>query len=109
MSTEEFWEEEPRLMNAYRISFENKQKQLDEQAWLNGYYVYVAVQTNLYNAFRKSSEPTRTYLEKPFTFSETQDKDDIQKEKIRAREEKIRNRLNKSKKVLEKKEQDKGR
>ena len=110
MSTTEFWEGEPRLLNTYRISFENQQKKNDELAWLTGYYVYVAVQVNLYNSFKGSAEPARTYPDKPiYASAEILDEQERQKEQIRQREDKIKNRLKKSKKVLEEREQNKGR
>jgi len=100
MSVTEFWEEEPRLFDTYRISFENKQRADDEQAWLNGYYVYIAVQTNLYNAFKKETEPAKGYIDKPLTFERAKEIE-TKEEQTKIREEKIKSRLNKSKKILE--------
>lgn len=108
MTSKEFWEDEPRLYDAYRISFEEKQKAQDEYAWLIGYYVYVGVNVNLYNMFKKSGEPTREYLKQPLSFP----KEDEQKQQsaiIEERENKIKARLNKSKKILEEGKQDKGK
>ena len=100
MTSKEFWEEEPRLFDAYRISFEQKQKAEDEQAWLHGYYVFMAVQANLYNMWKKSSEPAKEYINQPITWM----KENATKEQnsiVQKREDKIKARLNKSKKILE--------
>ena len=106
MTSKEFWEDEPRLFNAYRISFEERQKTNDENAWLIGYYVYIGVQTNLYNAFKESGDPARTYPDTPISWKQQE----IDKNKIvEERENKIRARLNKSKKILEEGKRDKGR
>lgn len=106
MTSKEFWEEEPRLFDAYRISFEERQKAKDEEAWLIGYYVYVGVQTNFYNAFRKSAEPAKTYPSSPLTWLQEEKEGN---EIVKQREEKIKARLNKSKKILEEGKRDKGR
>lgn len=100
MTSKEFWEDEPRLFDAYRISFEDKQKTEDEKAWLIGYYVYMGVQINLYNMNKKSTEAVKSYPTEPITWRKSE-KEDIQASIVETRENKIKARLNKSKKILE--------
>lgn len=44
MTAEQFWEDDPQLFGAYRISFLNKkkeeQKEIDYKCWLLGLYIY---------------------------------------------------------------------
>ena len=43
MSVTEFWDGEPSLAVAYRKAEELRQKKKNEEAWLNGLYVYRAI------------------------------------------------------------------
>ena len=99
MTSKEFWEDEPRLFDAYRISFEEREKSEDERAWLIGYYVYIGVQINLYNMNKKSTEASKSYPDKPITWNK-KEKDNAANI-VEERENKIKARLNKSKKILE--------
>lgn len=104
MSTEEFWEGEPRLLDTYRIYYEQKQEIMDEEAWLNGYYVFVGVQACIYNMWRKSSDKPAQYLDKPLTLAAKQEeKEKTQREMVKVRELKIKDKLHKSKMILERK------
>lgn len=73
MSIKEFWEEDPDLFWAYRISFFNNKKEEGEIsnhiAWLNGAYVHDAVSVALNNAFSKVKIQ---YPDKPY---ESKDKE----------------------------------
>lgn len=71
MSSKEFWEDEPQLYWAYRLSFEKKtefrQKEELEKlklgCWLQGKTNEIAVSTALNNAFAKKKIKFPTYAE----------------------------------------------
>lgn len=57
MSVKEFWEDDPDLFWAYRFSYYEKVKYENEvynqNAWLQGAYIYEAVQVAINNSFGK--------------------------------------------------------
>lgn len=65
MTPVEFWEESPYLAVAYRKAYRLKRKVENEQAWLNGLYVYDAFAVVLSTAFSKRNAKKPSYLEKP--------------------------------------------
>jgi hypothetical protein len=74
MSSDEFWEQDPKLYWAYRTfylkqkEFENNEKQeyIKYEAWLNGNITYIATSTALNNAFSKQKREFPSY-DKMFT------------------------------------------
>ena len=77
MSYAEFWDGDPRLAVAYRKAFKLKRELQNEQAWLQGIYVYDALAVALSNAFAKSGAKKQNYLERPvdiFPLSEAEKK-----------------------------------
>lgn len=71
MSSDEFWEQDPKLYWAYR-TFYLKQKEIENkekielikyEAWLNGNFTYTATSTALNNAFSKQKRKFPTYDE----------------------------------------------
>ena len=65
MSYTEFWDEPPFLATVYRKAYRLEREVANEQAWLNGLYVYDAVAVCLANVFRKSGTKAQNYLERP--------------------------------------------
>ena len=65
MSYEQFWDESPCLAVAYRKAFRLKRQLENEQAWLQGFYVYNAFAVCLSNAFAKPGAKKQVYLDKP--------------------------------------------
>lgn len=71
MSSDEFWEQDPKLYWAYRTFYlkqkeiENTEKQeyIKYEAWLNGNITYIATSTALNNAFSKQKRNFPTYNE----------------------------------------------
>ena len=105
MSAKEFWENTPELIWAYRKSYIDKIKLQQEtdnfNAWLNGLYVFNAVNTSIYNNFgRKETQQTLNYIEKPYDFSKS--KEHYEKEKIEERENSIKEQLKRGKRALSK-------
>ena len=65
MSYEQYWEGHPLLTVAYRKAYRLKRELENEQAWLQGLYVYDAFAVCLSNLFRKSGSKKQNYFEKP--------------------------------------------
>lgn len=71
MSFAEYWEGDPKLAQYYRKAYLIKQEEINNNAWLQGMYIYDAVSTALHNALRgmgKSKPPIRDYASKPYEF-----------------------------------------
>lgn len=64
MTPNDFWYDEPRLLNSYIKKRELELDTLNYQSWLIGLYVFDAVGVVLTKAFSKSSQKD-TYFEKP--------------------------------------------
>lgn len=90
MSSKDFWEEDPQLYWAYRISYIKKMKldaeQQDYNCWLQGSYNYKGVSVALNNSFSKQKIE---FPSKPLTFKEEKIKTKEQKaiEKIKDKDE----------------------
>ena len=65
MSFTEFWDGTPFLAVVYRKAFKLRLEMSNEQAWLQGLYIYDAVAVCLSNAFSKRGSKKLTYIEKP--------------------------------------------
>lgn len=65
MSYEQYWEQSPSLVVAYRKAYRMKQKTDNEQAWLQGLYIYDAFAVVLSNVFAKRGTKKQEYIEKP--------------------------------------------
>ena len=71
MSPSEYWEGDPKLAQYYRKAYHIKQEEINNNAWLQGVYVYDAVSTALYNSLRglgKNKSPAREYAKEPYGF-----------------------------------------
>ena len=71
MSYVEYWEGDPKLTQYYRKAYQIKQEEINNNAWLQGMYIYDAVSTALHNALRgfgKNKPPAKDYAKKPYEF-----------------------------------------
>ena len=69
MSYAEYWEGDPKLAQYYRKAYRLKQEERNNNAWLQGLYVYDAVSTALHNALRgmgKTKPPAKDYAKQPY-------------------------------------------
>ena len=69
MSYAEYWEGDPKLAQYYRKAYRIKQEEINNNAWLQGVYIYDAVSTALHNALRgfgKSKPQAKDYAKKPY-------------------------------------------
>lgn len=88
MTYEQYWEGSPFLVVAYRKAYRLRREEDNEQAWLQGLYVYDAFAVVLANAFSKRGTKKQEYVERPvdifpLTESEKQrrEKEEIEKMK----------------------------
>lgn len=68
MSATEFWDGDPALVKAYRKADAIRRERINEEAWLNGAYVYEAlmnVAPVLLNAFSKRPMRPGKYPDRP--------------------------------------------
>lgn len=65
MAYEQYWDMSPYLVIAYRKAYKLKREIANEQAWLQGLYVYDAFAVCMANAFAKRGAKKENYLEKP--------------------------------------------
>ena len=71
MSYAEYWEGDSLLAQYYRKAYRIKQEEINNNAWLQGMYIYDAVSTALHNALRgmgKNKPPARDYAKQPYEF-----------------------------------------
>lgn len=65
MTAEQYWEQSPYLAVAYRKAWKLRKQAENEQAWLQGLYVFDAFAVCLANAFAKRGAKKQNYIEKP--------------------------------------------
>ena len=65
MSYEQYWDGPPFLAVAYRKAYRLRREVENEQAWLQGLYVYDALSTCMANTFSKRGAKKHEYIEKP--------------------------------------------
>lgn len=68
MSYAEYWEGDPALARYYRKAYQIKQEEINNNAWLQGLYIYDAVSTAMHNALRDKKSATREYAKQPYEF-----------------------------------------
>ena len=89
MSSAEYWTGDPSLVRYYRQAYQIRQEEQNNNAWLQGLYVYDAVSTAIHNAMRgmgKSRTPAKEYAKAPYDISK-KEKTEAQKLKIIEKEQ----------------------
>jgi hypothetical protein len=82
MSSAEYWEGDCSLTRYYRKAYKIKQEEINNNAWLQGLYVYDAISTALHNALRGKSQRAREYAKQPFNFeNRNKEKSEFEKAK----------------------------
>ena len=87
MSSAEYWSGDPSLVQYFRKAYRIKQEEINNNAWLQGMYIYDAVSTALHNALRgfgKQKPPAKDYAKQPYEF-----RDKVKTEKEKAKEVEI--------------------
>lgn len=84
MSSEEFWEDDPRLYWSYRTFYlkklEEQEALIDYKCWLNGFYTYNAL-SNIVASFFDKSGKEHNYIEKPISVIDREKKEEKQETK----------------------------
>ncbi len=83
MSYAEYWTKDSSLVRYYRKAYEIRQEEINNNAWLQGLYIYDAVSTALHNSMRgfsKTKPPAQEYTKKPYDFK-NREKTDAEKAK----------------------------
>ena len=81
MTPNEFWYDEPRLLQSYIKKRELELDNINYVAWLFGLYNYHGFATSINNAFSDKSSKKSTYFEKPLDlFNKEQNNKKINKE-----------------------------
>lgn len=68
MSYAEYWTGDSSLVRYYRKAYQIKQDEINNNAWLQGMYIYDAVSTALHNALRGKNTRVREYAKQPYDF-----------------------------------------
>lgn len=80
MSSAEYWSGDPSLARYFRKAYEIKQEEINNNAWLQGLYIYDAVSVALHNALRGKNTKAREYAKQPYNF-ENKEKSELEKAK----------------------------
>ena len=81
MSFAEYWDGDPKLAQYYRKAYQIKQEEINNNAWLQGMYIYDAISTALHNALRGKNSQAQSYAKQPYDF-----KNKVKTEKEKAKE-----------------------
>ena len=80
MSSAEYWEGDSSLTRYYRKAYKIKQEEINNNAWLQGLYIYDAVSTAVHNALRGKNTKAREYAKQPYNF-DNKEKSELEKAK----------------------------
>lgn len=86
MSSAEYWSGDPSLVRYFRKAYKIKQEEINNNAWLQGLYVYDAVSTAVHNALRGKNTKAREYAKQPYNF-ENKEKSEFKKAREVEREQ----------------------
>ena len=94
MTYEQFWKQDCSLVIAYRKAYKLRQEEINRNAWLQGLYIFKALQTApvTVNGFAPKGYTPEPYPNKPFDFAPKQEKTAQEKadEEAQARAERIK-------------------
>lgn len=88
MTYEQFWRQDCSLVIAYRKAYKIRQEEVNRSAWLQGLYVYKALQSSpvVVQGFMKQGATVEPYPNKPINFDDFKPKTEQQKADDEARE-----------------------
>lgn len=71
MTWEQFWEQDSSLVKDYREAYQIRQDEINQNAWLQGLYIYDALclASPLFRSFSKSGTRAGEYPQKPYEFA----------------------------------------
>ena len=80
MNVNQFYNEDVTLATIYRKAYNIKNERDNSRLWLQGMYIYDAINTSLYNVFcRKSGQSVASYTQKPYPINQKQLEEDYEK------------------------------
>lgn len=67
MTYEQYWDGDSTMVQAYRKAYDLKKKQVNEEAWLHGMYIYEAIgcMSPILNANAKRGTKAKSYPQRP--------------------------------------------
>ena len=80
MSSAEYWTGDPSLVRYFRKAYKIRQEEINNNAWLQGLYIYDAVSTAVHNALRGKNSTAKEYAKQPYNF-ENKEKSEYEKAK----------------------------
>lgn len=80
MSSAEYWESDCSLTRYFRKAYKMKQEEINNNAWLQGMYIYDAISTALHNALRGKNAAPKDYAKQPYNFG-NKEKSEFEKAK----------------------------
>ena len=80
MSSAEYWEGDCSLTRYYRKAYLIKQEEINNNAWLQGLYIYDAVSSVVHNALRGKNSKAREYTKQPYNIG-NKEKSEVEKAK----------------------------
>lgn len=96
MTADQFWNDDPWLVSAYRELHSLKNQQKSEEMWMQGLYFYNALGVALGNAFAKKGTALLKYMEQPIrVIPLTEEEKEKEREKERKKTIDYFNRLEK--------------
>ena len=77
MSAEEYWDGDCTLVRAYREADEIQKARKNEEAWLQGLYIYQALcaVSPLFRSFAKKGTKAQPYIEQPIPITKQQNEE----------------------------------
>lgn len=72
MTYEQFWYERAEMALMYRKAYELKNRQRNQELWIQGLYIVDALTTTVCNMFAKKSTEKFTYPTEPYALSEAE-------------------------------------
>ena len=94
MSYEQFWNDDPMLAKYYRDAEKLRSERKNNDAWLQGMYIYDAVSTVIYNVWCRGKSQPQKYAEKPYLFDAKKSKEEREQEESAKAEVWMKNFVN---------------
>ena len=76
MTYDQYWFEDPWIAKTFREADKLRQARINEEAWLNGVYVAMAISGTIGNAFRETGAPKMEYPQEPYPLKEKEQIDE---------------------------------
>lgn len=81
MTYEQYWYGDPLMVRAFYKAHKLRQQLVNEEAWLNGVYVYRALDSTVGNMFRKKGAKPSEYPQKPIEINAEEETEEEKKDR----------------------------